>query len=103
MSTERKKAELKPITKLEPKQRVKPQTVPTPKPIVNVVEKQQTIIEEEKPKVKRAENKYVRLALDASQEDRAQFSIKVKNGEIRLAYYGTESDKGYHYYLVIKK
>jgi hypothetical protein len=93
MSTERKKAELKPITKLEPKQRVKAQTVPTQEPI----------IEEEKPKIKRAENKYVRLALDANQEERSEFSLKVKNGEIRLAYYATESDKGYHYYLVIKK
>lgn len=103
MSTERKKAELKPIIKLEPKQRVKVQTVPTPTPIINVVEKPQVIVEEEKPKVKRAENKYVRLALDTNQEERAAFSIKVKNGEIRLAYYGTEGDKGYHYYLVIKK
>jgi len=101
MSTERKKAELKPITKLEPKQRVKVQTVPTP--IINVVEKPAPIIEEEKPKVKRAENKYVRLALDAKQEERVEFSTKVKNGEIRLAYYATESDKGYHFYLVIKK
>lgn len=95
MSTERKKAELKPIVKLEPKQRVNPKSEPLLKPI--------EIVEEEKPKVKRAENKYVRISLDAKQDERADIINKVKNGEIKWAFYATDGDKGYHYYLVTNK
>ena len=95
MSTERKKAELKPIVKLEPKQRVNPKSEPSPKPI--------EIVEEEKPKVKRAENKYVRISLDAKQDERADIINKVKKGDLRYAYYATDNDNGYHYYLVLKK
>jgi hypothetical protein len=95
MSTERKKAELKPIVKLEPKQRVNPKSAPSPKPI--------EIVEEEKPKIKRAENKYVRISLDAKQDERADIINKVKNGEIKWAFYATDNDNGYHYYLVLKK
>ena len=96
MSTERKKAELKPIVKLEPKQRVNPKSEPLLKPIAKVVE-------EEKPKVKRAENKYVRISLDAKQDERADIINKVKKGDLRYAYYATDNDNGYHYYLVLKK
>ena len=95
MRTERKKAELKPIVKLEPKQRVNPKSAPSPKPI--------EIVEEEKPKIKRAENKYVRISLDAKQDERADIINKVKNGEIKWAFYATDNDNGYHYYLVLKK
>ena len=95
MSTERKKAELKPIVKLEPKQRVNPKSAPSPKPI--------EVVEEEKPKIKRAENKYVRISLDAKQDERADIINKVKNGEIKWAFYATDNDNGYHYYLVLKK
>lgn len=95
MSTERKKAELKPIVKLEPKQRVNPKSAPSPKPI--------EIVEEEKPKIKRAENKYVRISLDAKQDERADIINKVKNGEIKWAFYATDNDNGYHYYQILKK
>ena len=95
MSTERKKAELKPIVKLEPKQRVNPKSAPSPKPI--------EIVEEEKPKIKRAENKYVRISLDAKQDERADIINKVKNGEIKWVFYATDGDNNYHYYLVLKK
>jgi hypothetical protein len=109
MSKERKKAELKPITKLEPKQRVKTQSETLPKPIVKVVEKPKVVepllepISEEKQKVKRAENKYIRLALDAKQDERLEVSTKIKNGEVKWAFYATDGDKGYHHYLVTKK
>jgi hypothetical protein len=95
MSTERKKAELKPIVKLEPKQRVNPKSEPLLKPT--------EVVEEEKPKVKRAENKYVRISLDAKQDERADIINKVKKGDLRYAYYATDNDNGYHYYLVLKK
>jgi hypothetical protein len=103
MSTERKKAELKPITKLEPKQRVNPQSESLPKPIAKVVEKPIEAVEEEKPKVKRAENKYVRISLDAKQDERADIINKVKKGDLRYAYYATDNDNGYHYYQILKK
>jgi len=109
MSTERKKAELKPIIKLEPKQRIKTQSEPLPKPIARVVEKPKVIqtlpeeISEENQKVKRGENKYIRLALEAKQDERLDISTKIKNGEIKWAFYGTDNDKGYHYFIVLKK
>ncbi len=110
MSEERKKAAPKPIVKVEPKKRVEPKPVANvepkkrvePKPVVepkielNTEEKSET-------KTKRAENKYVRVALDAKAEERNQFTTKVKNGELKYAYYATDNDKGYHYYLVLKK
>ena len=102
MSTERKKAELKPILKLEPKQRVKPKSEPSPKPIAKIVEKPIEAVEEEKPKVKRAENKYVRISLDAKQDERADIINKVKNGELKWAFYATDGDKGYHHYIILK-
>jgi hypothetical protein len=95
MSTERKKAELKPIVKLEPKQRVNPKSEPLLKPT--------EVVEEEKPKVKRAENKYVRISLDAKQDERADIINKVKKGDLRYAYYATDNDNGYHYYQILKK
>lgn len=103
MSTERKKAELKPIVKLEPKQRVNPKSEPLLKPIAKVVDKPIEVVEEEKPKVKRAENKYVRISLDAKQDERADIINKVKKGDLRYAYYATDNDNGYHYYQILKK
>ena len=102
MSNERKKAQPKPIVKAEPKKRevaVKKETVKVEvkKPVVKET------VKPEEPKPKKSENKYVRLALDAKGEERNAIVEKVKSGELKLAYYATENDKGYHYYLVIKK
>jgi len=122
MSEERKKAQPKPVVKVEPKKRVeiKPVAKVEPKKRVKpkvVVEEVQLIVKT-KPvepkivldtnnttevKVKRAENKYIRIALDAKPEERNEFSAKVKSGEIKYAYYATDNDKGYHYYIVLKK
>ena len=102
MSTERKKSELKPIVKLEPKQRINPKSAPSPKPIAKVVDKPIEVVEEEKLKVKRAENKYVRISLDAKQDERADITNKVKNGELKWAFYATDGDKGYHHYQILK-
>jgi hypothetical protein len=103
MSEERKKATPKPVAKVEPKKRVEPKVVEEvkskpiePKIVLNTDDTSEV-------KVKRAENKYVRVALDAKAEERNSFTTKVKNGELKYAYYATDSDKGYHYYLVLKK
>jgi hypothetical protein len=126
MSGERKKAVLKPVTKLEPKKRVPlPEKVVEEKPVVVpvvkekvvkkevvkkvvAVKKEEPIVVEEEPKevkqrAKPSENKYIRLVTDANAEERKEVSDKVKNGEVKWAFYGTEGDKGYHYYLVFKK
>jgi len=101
MAQERKKTEPKPIVKTEPKKRVsEPVAKETPKKEVKV---QQKVEEPVESKTKRSENKYVRIALDAKAEERNEFSQKVKNGELKYAFYATDNDKGYHYYLVIKK
>lgn len=122
----RKRAEAKPVPKVEPKKRVevkaevkpkevvpktkakveaKPKEV-APKPVVKEVEKKVStpfITEATDAKPKRSENKYVRIALDAKPEEKKEFSEKVQKGELKLACYAIDGDKGYHYYLVIKK
>jgi len=103
MSDERKKSVLKPITKLEPKKRVESQSEISSKPIAKVVEPLPEPISEEKQKVKRAENKYIRLALDAKQDERLEISTKIKSGEIKWSFYATDGDKGYHYYQILQK
>lgn len=103
MSNERKKAQPKPIVKAEPKKR----EVPVEKEVVKVEPKKPVVKVEpkkpEEPKPKKSENKYVRLALDAKGDERNEIVEKVKRGELKLAFYATDNDKGYHYYLVIKK
>ena len=133
MSEERKKAQPKPVVKIEPKKRV--ETTPVakvepkkrvepkaavevkpvvetkkkaePKPIVKPQPVEPKIVlnteDKSETRAKRAENKYVRIALDAKADERNEFATKVKNGEIKFAYYATDNDKGYHYYLVLKK
>lgn len=129
MSAERKKVEKKPVAKVEPKKRVEPKPVPKVEPkkrtevqpkakaevqpkvepkaeVKPKVEKKVAnsfITESSEPKPKKSENKYVRIALDAKAEDKKEFSEKVQKGELKLAYYAIDNDKGYHYYLVIKK
>ena len=125
MSAERKKAEKKEVPKVEPKKRVEAKPVPkvepkkrvevktevkpkevVPKPVVKEVEKKVStlfITEASDAKPKRSENKYVRIALDAKPEEKKEFSGKVQKGELKLACYAIDGDKGYHYYLVIKK
>ena len=117
MSAERKKAEKKPVLKVEPKKRVEPTPVPKVEPkkravvkpvIVEpvkpvIVEPVKPVIAEPTEKVKRSENKYVRIAYDAKPEEKKEFSEKVQKGELKLACYAVDGDKAYYYYLVIKK
>lgn len=118
MSGERKKTEKKEVPKIEPKKRVridetpkvevkpptKPQIKPPTKPPIKPIAKEiiNPIIETNE-KLKRSENKYVRVASDAKAEEKKVFTEKVQKGELKFACYGIDGDKGYHYYLVIKK
>ena len=54
-------------------------------------------------KVKRSEDKYVRIALDANVEEKNEFGLKVRNGDLKYMYYAIDNDKGYFYYLILKK
>ncbi len=110
MSAERKKAEKKEIPKVEPKKRAEPKVVPKVEPKPKVVGKVETkkvtesvTNEPTEAKAKRSENKYVRIAFDAKAEEKKEISEKVQKGELKLACYAIDGDKGYHYYLVIKK
>jgi hypothetical protein len=124
MYEDRKKVTPKPINKSQPKKRVEAKKVikpksnvenktenkkrVEPKKIVKQVpkkreappKKQETTIN--KPKVKKSDDKYVRIALDATSDERKSFTDRVAKGELKLAYFAVENDKGYHYYLVIK-
>jgi hypothetical protein len=109
MSAERKKAEKKPVLKVEPKKRVEPTPVskvePKKRAVVKpvIVEPVKPVIAEPTEKVKRSENKYVRIAYDAKPEEKKEFSEKVQKGELKLACYAVDGDKAYYYYLVTKK
>ena len=113
MSAERKKADKKPVPKVEPKKRVEPTPVPKVepkkrgevKPVVPLIEKKvsASFIVDDEPKTKRSENKYVRIAYDAKPEEKKEFNEKVQKGELKLACYAVDGDKAYYYYLVTKK
>ncbi len=91
MSTERKKAEPKPIVKAEPKKRVtteekkvvkvepkKKEVVKkqVPKEPIKKVEVKVEVEQEEVVKVKRAENKYERIPLEAKSEERSKDGLE---------------------------
>jgi hypothetical protein len=101
MSVQRKKVDPKPINKVEPKKRVETEKTTQKKKVEKKPVVKQT--EEPKTKEKRSENKFVRIEMGASQVERKAISDRVHAGELKLSHYATENDKGYHYYLVIKK
>ncbi len=83
------------IPKLEPKKR----EVPIALPVIEAAPEVKETPKETKPK---RVDKYIRIAQDASMEERKQFAGRVEKGEITLAYYAIDNDKGYHYYIVNK-
>lgn len=52
---------------------------------------------------KRNENKYTRISAENYKDSYETINVKVKNGELKWAHYATEGDKGYHYFMNIKK
>lgn len=117
--SERKKVEKIPIAKVEPKKRVEPKLVPKLEPkkreVVDSKSSKKTdvnpvpqkvvlppISKPVEPKIKRVEDKYLKLALNAPQDERRAFGERVQKGELKVAYYAAEGDIGYHYYIVIK-
>lgn len=60
---------------------------------------------ESKPRPKTSIDKYIRFSFEELRDDNVINSINRQtiNGEIKYAYYATDNDIGYHYYIVIKK
>lgn len=83
----KKRIENKPIPKQESRKRPDPEPEP-PKP----------------KKVKpQTEFKFVRLAMDAPQEEFKAIGDRVQAGEIKWDYYAVDGNKGYHHYLILPK
>jgi hypothetical protein len=92
----KKKSEPKPITNQVVQQNKNVEPIIDPKIELYLSEKVEG-------KVKRSEDKYVRIALDAKVEEKNEFGLKVKNGDLKYMYYAIDNDKGYFYYLILKK
>jgi hypothetical protein len=126
MSQERKKIERVLAPKPEPKKRV--EVIEEPKEIIN--EKPETkkriakvevkreipkieiqevvnddlVTEAKKTRVKNPD-KYIRFSFEelSNSSNISTINRRVLNGEIKYAYYATDNDIGYHYYIINKK
>ena len=60
---------------------------------------------EAKPRAKTVVDKHIRFSLEDMRDDNTINLINKQtiNGDIKYAYYATDNDIGYYYYLVIKK
>jgi hypothetical protein len=60
---------------------------------------------ETKTRAKTSPDKYIRFSFEDMRGDNVINSINKQtiNGDIKYAYYATDNDIGYHYYIVIKK
>lgn len=47
--------------------------------------------------------KYVKLKAGSSKEEYSEIGKKIKEGEIKWAYYALDNDIAYHYYVVLNK
>jgi len=82
---EKKRVESKPIPKQASRKRPDPEPEP-PKP--------------KKTKIQQ-EYKFVRLAMDAPQEEFKAVGDRVQAGELKWHHYAVDGNKGYHHYLVL--
>lgn len=49
------------------------------------------------------ENNYERLKAEGDSVKRKEFEQRIKEGELKWAFFAIDNDKLYHYYLKIKK
>lgn len=97
MAKERKKAKSKPVPTIEPKKRQHP--LPELNPIIEIIPEPEI----KKTRAKPSDDVYVKIAMGGSADEHRKINDGVQNGELTLAYYTVENDKGYHYYLKTKK
>lgn len=102
------KKKVETITETPPAQLTRQREKPSPKLVVAPIKPQ--TVEEIKPEViqdsrpkKPSTDKYVRYCEDTNQEEKKIFADKVHKGELAYGYYAIDNDKGYHYFLIIKK
>jgi hypothetical protein len=94
--------------KPEPKKRIVKAEVKKeiPKPEVKEVElvSEDLVIESKRARVKNPD-KYLRFSFSELSDNNTISTInrRVLTGEIKYAYYATDNDIGYHYYIIVKK
>lgn len=124
MSQERKKIERVLPPRPEPKKRIevieetkeivteKPEVkkrIPKPeikkeKPIIEEIVNDDLNLEAKKTRVKNTD-KYIRFSFEefSNNDNVSSINRRVISGEIKYAYYATDNDIGYHYYIINKK
>lgn len=65
--------------------------------------KNEPMIVESIPKVKRSEDKYISVAENAKMDERKIIADKVFKNELVFSHYSIDNDIGYHYYRVLTK
>lgn len=62
------------------------------------------VVENKRPRVKNPD-KYIRFSFNELSENNTISTVnrRVISGEIKYAYYATDNDIGYHYYIILKK
>ena len=94
------------VKKPEPKKKVEVEKIePERKRVSGEVPIAEAPKVEPKPRAKTSPDKYVRFSFEDMRDDNVVNSINKQtiNGDIKYAYYATDNDIGYHYYIVIKK
>jgi hypothetical protein len=109
MSQERKKIERVLPPKPEAKKRVGQEVghnvqVEKPETKVEEVISDDLVVETKKTRVKNPD-KYVRFSFEelSNTNNISTINRRVISGEIKYAYYATDNDIGYHYYIINKK
>lgn len=77
-----------------------PIPIPTSKPKIRSYETPKI---EESDKLVRSKNRYIKLKVGSKIEEINEVMDKVKNNEVKWAFYGVDNGVGYHYYVILKK
>lgn len=94
------------VKKPEPKKKVEVEKIePERKRVSGEIPIAEAPKVEPKPRAKVSPDKYIRFSFEDMRDDNVINSINKQtiSGDIKYAYYATDNDIGYHYYIVIKK
>jgi len=108
------------MNKQDNKKRIKPKSIPKLEPKkreTNILKDGKKIdttsishkiilpsIEDEiETKQKKSEYKYLKLALNAPQNERRVLGERLQKGEIKITHYAVDGNNGYTYYIELKK
>ena len=94
------------IEKPEPKKRIPKPEIKKETPIIEVeqIVNDDLILETKKTRSKNPD-KYIRFSFEelSNSNNISTINRRVISGEIKYAYYATDNDIGYHYYIINKK